>query len=337
MKEKRLSIVELLVVVAIVALLGAILFPVYAQARVAQKGKKGNEWNLKQIARAVKQYSQDYDDRMPVSINGPYRDLRNIHDGVLTTYGEQRSDMWPLLLMPYLKDRTTYIDPQRGDAFGIWSGPPLATSDAGYNATANTYRNQDRFPMFAMNFLFLSPMKIPASKLVDATPTDFMQGESHSFQEAEDPNNTVFFGVSERGRIPQSNVDVVGVEDWQRGFWGIDAPALWDHLISSTSPYVTFWTGTNCSGDWCGTDLDPVTTGTQSNEGFFYKYPTTLANNAMFLDLHIHYMTAAQLAQGTDYLTATPNDGGTGYFGGGATITDKSAYLWNLNEQYYGA
>ena len=336
MKEKRLSIVELLVVVAIVGLLGAILFPVFAQAKQAQK-VKGNAWNLKQISRAVKQYAQDYDDRIPVVINGPYRDLRNVRDDQLTVYGEQRADMWPLLVLPYLHDRTIYVDPQRGDLYGIWSGAPLATSDSGYNATANTYRNQSRFSMFGLNYMFLSPFRIPDSKMTDATPTDWMAGESHSYAEAEDLHNTVFFGTSERGYVPQSGTDMVGVEDWQRGFSTINAPGLWNFLSASTVPYVPFWTGTACSGDWCGTDLDPNTSGKQTNEGFFYKFPTTLANNVMFLDLHVHYMTAAQLAQGTDYLTATPSDGGTGYFGGGATITDKSAYLWNLNEQYYGA
>jgi len=337
-KEKRLSLIDLLVVVAIVAVLGAILFPVYAQARRAQKNNKANAVNLKAIARAVKQYAQDYDDQIPIVINGRYRNLKNMHDGELDQYGEPRSDMWPLLVLPYLGDRTTYIDPQRGDAFGIWSGPPLATSDPGYIPYQNTYRNQSRFSMFGFNYLYLSPFEIPASKLEDFTPTDFMVGISHSFAEAELPNKTVMYAPSDRGLIPQSGTDTVGTQDWQRGFSTINAPGLWDVLVqeNSNGP-VIFWTGADCSGDWCGADLDPNTAGKQTNEGFFYKYPTTLGNNTMFLDLHVKFMSAEDLASGTDYLTATPQDGGSGAFGGGANIIDKSKYLWNLNEEYYGA
>jgi len=334
-KEKKLSIIDLLVVVAIVALLGAILFPVFAQAAKAQKNK-GNTVNLKKIAHAARLYSQDYDDKMPIVINGRYRDLKNMPDGTLDEYGEPRSDMWPLIMLPYVGDRTTYIDPQRGDAFAIYSGPALATSDPGFNALENTYRNQNRFSMFALNYYFLSPLVIPASRMSESDPVDFAIGQSHGFAEAEAPNRTVFFAPSDRGLIPQSGTDAYGTQDWQRGFSVIDAPGLWDVLIASTTPYVVFWNGTNCSGDWCGTDLNPDVAGVQTNEGYFYKYPVTQGNNTMFLDLHVKFMTAVDLAAGTDYLTATPQDGGSGAFGGGATIIDKSQYIWNLNEQFFG-
>lgn len=331
MKDKKLSIIDLLVIVAVVCVLSSILFPVFAQARAAQK--KASSDNLKKIIKAAERYSQDYDNFFPIVINGRYRDLRNVDDGQLTEYGEQRSDQWPLLVLPYLKDRTLYIDPERGDHYNIWSGPPLATTDAGYNPLANTWRNQNRFPMYGMNYLFLSPMVIPLSRITDDTPTDYMVGEGHSFSEADDPNKTVFYTESNRGYVPTTTTDAVGTLDSLRGFFGINSPGLWQYFGSSTTPYVAFWTGTACSADWCGTDLDPTTFGKQTNEGFMYKNVPLQGNNVAYVDGHITFRTEAQLADGTDYLTATPNGP---LDGGGAMITDKRLYLWNLNTNFYG-
>ncbi|MEA2553997.1 MAG: hypothetical protein QOJ65_2173, partial [Fimbriimonadaceae bacterium] len=200
MRRKAFSLTELLVITAIVAILSAILFPVFFQARQAAKI---NLYNLRKIVTAAIRYGNDADDRIPVMINGPYRNMRNIRDGAVTAYGEQRTDGWPLILLPYLKDRTVYIDPRRGDEWGIWRGPALATSDAGYVAFANTYRNQSRFPMFAVNYIFLSPLKIPDDKLSDATPTDHMVGEAKRFSSAQNPARTVFYTPSYRGWVPE--------------------------------------------------------------------------------------------------------------------------------------
>jgi prepilin-type N-terminal cleavage/methylation domain-containing protein/prepilin-type processing-associated H-X9-DG protein len=334
LRRKAFSLTELLVVVAVVAVLSAILFPVFHEALEAQK-KTSNAWNLKRINRAVFSYSQDADQVIPIISNGHYRSLKNVRDGQLTSYGEQRTDLWPLLLLPYLRDRKDYVDPERLDLNGIYADAPLATTDVGYNVTANTYRNQNRFPMFALNYLFLSPMTIPASRLSDATPTDFMVGEAHKFAEADDPAHTVFFTESQRGYIPTSGTDTIGTMDATRGFFGVNAPGLWDALVASDQPYVAFWTGADCSGDWCG-DVDPNEAGPQTRENFFFKSHGTIGNNFLFLDGHIRFMTTLQAAAGTDYPTSVPTDGGSGAFGGGCSITDKSQYLWNLNDYFHG-
>lgn len=335
LRRKAFSLTELLVITAIIAILAAILFPVFRQA--AQTARKSNVLNLKKLALAAQRYGQDADERIPIVSNGHYRDLLNVADGQLTMYGAQRTDLWPLLLMPYMKDRSLFVDPDRGDSFGIWAAAPLATTDPGYVPTKNTFRNQSRFPMFGFNYLFLSPMYIPASKMSDATPTDYMIGEVHDFFAAFDPSGTVFYTPSYRGSIPQAGDDTVGVKDTARGFWGVNAPGMWDVLIASFTPYVTFWTGTNCSGDWCGADIDPNTDGVQTSENFFYKPDSDTGNNTVFLDSHVKFMSATDLAAGTNYPTSGPTDGGSGYFGGGCHITDKSQYLWNLDSNYFGA
>jgi len=334
MLRRAFTLIELLTVIAIIAILAAILFPVFAQAKRAAK-KAASSQNNREMALANVMYSTDYDDTICVMINGAWRSLKNVHDGELTSYNEQRTDAWPLLVLPYIRSRGLFTDPGRGDVHNIYGTAPLTPTDAHYDQYGATYRNQNRFPMYGVNYLFVSPLLIPASKMSDPTPTDFMVGESHTFGEADDPSGTVFYTESQRGYQPTSLTDSIGALDSSRGFFGVNAPGLWEVLVSSTVPYVIFWTGTNCSGDWCG-DADSTTVGRQTRENFVYTGYNE-GCNASFLDGHLKFYKASQLAAGTDYLSSTPQDGGSGAFGGGANITDKTHYLWNLSSNYYGA
>jgi len=336
MKRKAFTLIELLVVIAIIAILAAILFPVFAQAKKAAK-KAASAQNNRQMALAGVMYGGDFDDGIPVMVNGDWRGLRNVRDGDLTQYGTQRTDGWPLLVAPYIKSLGLYVDPGRGDTPGVWRGPALASADAGYVAIKNTYRNQSRDSMYGVNYLFLRPLLIPASKMGDTTPTDFMSGESHTFTEADDPSGTVFYTESQFGYLSTDLLvtDFLGTLESAHGFFGVNAPGLWNVLASSSVPYVIFWNGTDCSGDWCG-DFDPATTGRQKETNSVYIGYNDGAN-ATFLDGHVKYLKDNALAAGTNYLSATPNSVVPGANGGGATITDKAAYIWNLKNYYYGA
>ncbi|MES1227626.1 MAG: prepilin-type N-terminal cleavage/methylation domain-containing protein [Armatimonadota bacterium] len=334
MKRKAFTLIELLVVIAIIAILAAILFPVFAQAKRAAK-KAASAQNNRQMALANIMYGGDYDDTICVMVNGPFRSLRNTRDGVLTSFGEQRTDAWPLLMIPYIKSRGLFTDPGRADSHNIFGAPAHASNDTGYDPYGATYRNQNRFVFYGVNYLFDSPLLIPSSKMSDATPTNFMAGEAHQFTEADDPSGTVFYTESDRGYAPSSNTDTQGALDTTRGFFGVNAPGLWEVLVSSTVPYVVFWNGTNCSGDWCG-DMDTTTVGQKRNTNYVYMGYNQGCNTS-FLDGHVKYYKDGALAAGTDYLSATAQDGGSGYFGGGANITDKTKYLWNLTDNYYGA
>lgn len=330
MKRKAFTLIELLVVIAIIAILAAILFPVFAQAKLAAK-KASSSSNTRQITLAAIMYGADYDDSFPIMTNGPFRSLKNVQDNALTLYGEERTDGWPLLLLSYTKSRQIYISPNRGDQNNpvngvgpVWQGPALATNDAGYNAFLNTYRGQNRFTLFGVNYLFLSPLRIPAANMTDPTPTNFMVGEQRTFTQATEPAATIFHTESETFNFSPNT-----------GYFAVNAPAMWYNIANDDVDYVIFWGGGTCSGDWCG-DIDMTEPGRQ-------KSHASAANefndggNYSFVDGHVSFMKDAKAAAGTSFLTSTPSDGSAPGTLGGSTIvrTDDAKYLWDLNDYYY--
>jgi prepilin-type N-terminal cleavage/methylation domain-containing protein/prepilin-type processing-associated H-X9-DG protein len=64
MTKRAFTLIELLVVIAIIAILAAILFPVFAQAKLAAK-KTSDLSNIKQTTLGALMYSNDYDDGEP--------------------------------------------------------------------------------------------------------------------------------------------------------------------------------------------------------------------------------------------------------------------------------
>lgn len=101
MKKRAFTLIELLVVIAIIAILAAILFPVFAQAKMAAKATASIS-NEKQIALGALMYSADYDDIMPLAAavtepTGPWNQIKP----------------WSLLMIPYIKSGQIFYDPLR--------------------------------------------------------------------------------------------------------------------------------------------------------------------------------------------------------------------------------
>jgi prepilin-type N-terminal cleavage/methylation domain-containing protein/prepilin-type processing-associated H-X9-DG protein len=67
------TLIELLVVIAIIAILAAILFPVFARARENAR-RASCQSNLKQIGLGIMMYTQDYDEKFPLTWNA-YNDF----------------------------------------------------------------------------------------------------------------------------------------------------------------------------------------------------------------------------------------------------------------------
>jgi prepilin-type N-terminal cleavage/methylation domain-containing protein len=104
MNRKAFTLIELLVVIAIIAILAAILFPVFAQAKMAAK-KSADLSNTKQQGTAMQIYLADNDDVLPSAYYYPNDD---------TSAGGYVH--WSGVLMPYIKNLDIFVSP--GDALG---------------------------------------------------------------------------------------------------------------------------------------------------------------------------------------------------------------------------
>ncbi|MDR3708300.1 MAG: DUF1559 domain-containing protein [Capsulimonadaceae bacterium] len=99
MKRQGLTLIELLVVIAIIAILAAILFPVFATAR--EKARMTTcASNLKQLGLAMTQYSQDYDEALPITDDLTYGG--NVNCGLCG---------WSRMLYPYVKSTNVFLCP----------------------------------------------------------------------------------------------------------------------------------------------------------------------------------------------------------------------------------
>ena len=154
--KKAFTLIELLVVIAIIAILAAILFPVFAQAKVAAK-KTVAISNQKQIGLGLIMYTGDFDDHYPM-MDGcvPGSSLNPAQQGAAmntgtqgcTTYNRINTYQWPKWIMPYVKSVDLFVHPGRQKDATNWNtygeivnGFALNASITG-SASANTTTNQ---------------------------------------------------------------------------------------------------------------------------------------------------------------------------------------------------
>lgn len=98
--KRAFTLIELLVVIAIIAILAAILFPVFAQAKLAAK-KTADLSNIKQIGTALAIYLNDNDDLYPAMVS------ENVNAG------ENQKPLWSSkdVLLPYTKNSQIFVSP----------------------------------------------------------------------------------------------------------------------------------------------------------------------------------------------------------------------------------
>jgi len=136
MRRHAFTLIELLVVIAIIAILGAILLPVFAQAR--EKARQTTcASNLRQIVLATQMYLQDYQE---VFFPAYY-----IGEGGLTRPNNFGYYLWPWLLRPYTNSFEVFWCP---------SEPKSNCRELDYEFFGYVF---GRFPAWGFNQVYLSP------------------------------------------------------------------------------------------------------------------------------------------------------------------------------------
>ncbi len=122
------TLIELLVVIAIIAILAAILFPVFARARENAR-RSSCQSNLKQIGLGVMQYTQDYDERFPQTVQ-------------VVSMGQG----WVQMIQPYTKSFQVFQCPSESTTGTTWTDSSQAYY-AGYvpPSGANSNNQTDYF------------------------------------------------------------------------------------------------------------------------------------------------------------------------------------------------
>jgi prepilin-type N-terminal cleavage/methylation domain-containing protein len=173
--KKAFTLIELLVVIAIIAILAAILFPVFAQAKLAAKKTAGLS-AAKQIGLATNIYMNDSDDVIPPyrlgSSSGPivnpfYLSLRDgdprkaklESDGATTI----RAVFFNQMLEPYHKSKDLFKNGQNPDSW-------VDFQDKGtWDPNFHSYGGQNNYA--ANNYLMKSNNGAPAGSVAEVSNT----------------------------------------------------------------------------------------------------------------------------------------------------------------------
>ena len=142
--KRAFTLIELLVVIAIIAILAAILFPVFAQAKVAAK-KTQDLSNQKNMGTAIQIYLADHDDLYPLAypyLNGQFQWLSYVDtpgdwDGTTNqVYRNAMNSAWPNNVRPYIKNEQILASPGSTSfsPFGnIYNSVNKTPTDVGYS------------------------------------------------------------------------------------------------------------------------------------------------------------------------------------------------------------
>jgi prepilin-type N-terminal cleavage/methylation domain-containing protein/prepilin-type processing-associated H-X9-DG protein len=132
------TLVELLVVIAVIAILAALIFPVFARVRESGRAISCLS-NMRQIGVAVTLYVADYDDTFPMNrLPDENHDMGGCTapQGVIDPSGglEGSSLNWKRSLFPYIKNRAVLQCPSNGYAWtdGGFNGSPGDESNYAY-------------------------------------------------------------------------------------------------------------------------------------------------------------------------------------------------------------
>jgi prepilin-type N-terminal cleavage/methylation domain-containing protein/prepilin-type processing-associated H-X9-DG protein len=162
-KSSGFTLIELLVVIAIIAILASILFPVFARARENARRSSCSS-NLKQIGLGVMQYTQDYDEKFPISLVRweapiPQTDLSMPGAKYLVSDGNASGNWisWMDLIHPYVKSTQIFACPsQRYLATSAGYGYNVGIHNKWYAPISQAALNRPSEIIMSMDFNYVT-------------------------------------------------------------------------------------------------------------------------------------------------------------------------------------
>ena len=109
--RRAFTLIEILVVIAIIAILAAILFPVFSRSRENAR-RSSCQSNLKQIGLGFAQYVQDYDEKYPLIACGS----SSYNNGTEPPAAIGLTQGWAIQMQPYLKSTQVFQCPSEPNA-----------------------------------------------------------------------------------------------------------------------------------------------------------------------------------------------------------------------------
>ena len=152
--KRAFTLIELLVVIAIIAILAAILFPVFARARENAR-RASCMSNLKQIALGFAQYTQDYDEKLPLWFANLDGSATTDFTATTTNAGQPGYDQgWAELIQPYLKSTQIFQCPSESGGPAPAGSNSTGYSDYMYNGDISSYNSgtTSGLSLAAMNY-----------------------------------------------------------------------------------------------------------------------------------------------------------------------------------------
>jgi type II secretory pathway pseudopilin PulG len=256
-------------VIAIIAILAAILFPVFAQAKAAAKATASLS-NAKQEGLGVIMYSGDADDVLPLATF-----WRTGRDPL--TFGAGLSfSTWAYVVAPYIKSAELLQDPL---------GPATPTS---WNSRTLTMTS---FPGYAFNYVWLSPYTGSGPAKMTAV----------SATQAAKPAETVM--LANRG----SKGDGDG-SFWSFSFNGVDEPPLLQTTVETPDCWsIPQWCADGWGkGGWGAGVLDTNIPAGAETGGVSKRAQGSSV--ILWLDGHANKPKISALAAGTSYNPANTPD-----------------------------
>jgi prepilin-type processing-associated H-X9-DG protein len=301
MKKQAFTLVELLVIVAIIAVLAAVLFPVFSASRPARQITSMNHANL--IANGEALYSQDYDNYF-VLVSQDSADM-TCPSGIYCLHGYPFPALnWPILLLPYMGGSLgDFIYPATGDPQGIFGKHKNAI-----------VQNWNLNAQYGYNYQFLSPVGFANNGQI-TFPT-----LGRSYSAAIHPAQTVMFATAQSWALPGNGSAQFDTPDFDFA----QPPGTLEPLYYA-SDRVEFVGESSTPPLWQNNWIKNTPIGEITGDVRCLK-PAAQATVA-WVDGHVTNMTAIQLAAGTDFTTATTAEDN----GFGTEITNVSQYLWTLD------